>query len=132
MSHATRGEKQRAQECTVSNSKAKFTTVPAVSESGTSKSDYKIHIHVNNTRASCLVDTGAAVSLISKELWDKMKETGRQPPLDGPDHNLVGVQGVPLKLYGACTVEVMFGGIETTFSMHVQVADSITTDVILG
>jgi len=49
-----------------------------------------------------------------------------------PDHELVGVQGAPLKLLGASKVEVTFHGLERKFLTDVQVAESITTEFILG
>ena len=126
MSHATKGEEDEAQQLEV-----KETTIPIFATSP-STSDFSLHVSVNETLASCLIDTGAAMSLISKQLWDRMKEIKKTPPLNRVDHKLVGVQGVPLKLYGTMKVEVKFNGMEKMYPVEVQVAESITTDIILG
>lgn len=50
---------------------------------------------VNDVSASILVDTGAATSVLNKDLWDKAKGSG--PDLLGvAGRKLVGVQGEPL------------------------------------
>ena len=47
------------------------------------------------------------------------------------DHELIGVQGLPLNLLGA-QVEVGFTWLEKRFRVDVQVAEAITTEIILG
>ena len=145
MSHAPRGETQKAHDtvsdndksCNVKDSssehqmgenKAKVNTVPTL-VSATSLSNFSLTMQVNSVQANCLVDTGAAVSLISKSLWEKLSP---RPLLNKPDQELVGVQGAPLKLLGACTVEVMFNGVDKKFLTGVCVAETITTELILG
>ena len=49
-------------------------TVPTLVESSNSASSCSLKVQVNNVVASCLIDTGAAVSLISHELWVKMEQ----------------------------------------------------------
>ena len=98
MSHAAEGETQKAQQQQIVK-----TTIPVLANYEQNTSNYTIQVHINGISASCLVDTGAAVSLISKELWSKVKKANGQNNLDETSHNLVGVQGAPLKLYGATT-----------------------------
>ena len=125
MSHAAEGETQVAQEDVVSGN----IPVPVFSNPNQPISDYDLSLHVNDTPASCLVDTGAAVSLISKQLWDRLEQ---RPTLGRADRKLVGVQGVPLKVCGATRVSLKFGDADTTHPAEVHVVDGITSDVILG
>lgn len=88
-------------------------------------------MRINGVRERYLVDTGAAVSTLSKAIWDKMEED--KPQLrERKSHNLVGIDGVPLELNGSTRVEVKFDGLEKIFPVEVQVAESIPIDVILG
>ena len=107
-------------------------TVNVVSEVPAASSGCSCVASVNNKNAVCQVDTGALVSLISKDLLDKIENKGEQQQLNSAGYELMGVQGVPIKLYGSTRVEVKFDRIEKTYFVEVQVAESITTDVILG
>ena len=60
VSRATQGEKEKARERTVNTT----VSVPVLAESGSSISDFTLQVCVSGTPASCLVDTGAVVSLI--------------------------------------------------------------------
>ena len=52
---------------------------------------------VNGVSANILVDTGAATTVLSRDMWDRSKE--RDAQLQGiADWKLVGVQGTPLHL----------------------------------
>lgn len=44
----------------------------------------------------------------------------------------MGVQGSPLTLLGECSVDMVFERMGRTISFSVQVADVVTSDVILG
>ena len=107
-------------------------TVNVVSEVPAASSGCSCVASVNNQNAICQVDTGAPVSLISKDLLDKIENEGEQQPLSSAGYELVGVQGVPIKLYGSTRVEVKFDRVEKTYFVEVLVAESITTDIILG
>ena len=75
-----------------------------------SSSAYKIPAFINNIRASFLLDTGAAVSLIryGKDVWEQINAMKRQE-LSPTGHRLVGVDGIPLKTLGAAQVGVRIG-----------------------
>jgi len=103
-------------------------TVPALSVCSTA--DYHLHGAVNEVAAKFLVDTGAAVSLLNKSVWDKISRDGGLQLETGITQKLVGVQGSPLELCGTTQVEMTLSG--ESFNMVLLVADSITTDVILG
>ena len=77
-----------------------------------------------------LVDTGAAATVLAKEVWDKAKTSEAQLASPEQKTRLVGVQGSPLQLCGAAEVCLELGG--ETFPTKVIVANSLTTDVILG
>lgn len=84
---------------------------------------------VNGVPASILVDTGAATTILSKNMWDRAGGQGVQ--LHGiSDRRLVGVQGTPLHLHGGGRIKL--GLPLQEFWVDVIVADTPTADVILG
>ena len=56
----------------------------------------KIPAFINNIRVSFLLDTGAAVSLIHKDVWEQVNTKKRQQ-LSPTGHRLVGVDGTLYK-----------------------------------
>ena len=91
--------------------------------------DFVVQGYVNNVPAKFLIDTGAAATVISSELWEKSKLEGEQLTVP-PGKRLVSVQGDPLQLKGSTQIEMSIGGV--VFRTEAVVADSLTTDVILG
>ena len=90
---------------------------------------YRINGRVKGVQASFVVDTGAAVTLLDKTLWDKVNTTGQVlSTWTGPP--LVGVEGTRLETWGTATAEIAFAG--ETFQFPVLVASSLTADAILG
>ena len=90
---------------------------------------YRVNGRVNGGQASFVVDTGAAITLLDKTLWDKVNTAGQVlTPWTGPP--LVGVEGTRLETWGASTAEISFAG--ETFRFPVLVASSLTADAILG
>jgi hypothetical protein len=123
VSRAPKGEQQKAQ--------LEEITIPVFSTSS-STTDFVLEAYIDCVRASCLVDTGAAVSLISESLWERIKGAGEQLSQTGSSHKLVGVQGVPLQLCGSTRVRLEIDGVQKVFLVDVRVVKSITNDVILG
>lgn len=79
------------------------TIIPTLSV--TSGKDCVLSGLVNDVPASVLIDTGAAMSVLNKALWDKAK--GSRSELQGVQgKKLVSVQGKPLQLYGSTCVMV--------------------------
>ena len=77
----------------------------------------------------CVLDTGAAVTLLRKELWDLVKPQGGE--LEGwTGKRLVGVEGTALHVCGVARVQLMMG--EKCFQPEAVVANGLTADVILG
>ena len=70
-----------------------------------SVSNYSVCANVFGSLVSFLVDTGAAVSLVSSEVWDRVKPTNA-PRLNHVNVKLVGVDGAPLQVQGSVTVEL--------------------------
>ena len=78
---------------------------------------------------SFLVDTGAGVSLLRGDVWEKAVPNSSAYALQGACR-LVGVDGIPIKVCGAASVNVTVEG--HTLSHQFIVADHITAEAILG
>lgn len=78
---------------------------------------------------SFLVDTGAGVSLLRGDVWEKAVPHSSACDLQGACR-LVGVDGIPIKVRGASLVNVTVEG--HTLSHQFIVADHITAEAILG
>ena len=84
---------------------------------------------VNGVSVIILVDMGAAITVPSKDMWDRSKEGGAQ--LQGiADRKLVGMQGTPLHLHGSARIQLELP--PEKFWISVIVADIPTADMILG
>ena len=92
-------------------------------------SNYILEGLVNGVPANMLADTGAAVTVMSKEFWDRAK-LGTVHLEETVGKKLVGVQETPLELHGTSQVEIELQG--EKFTAKVIVAGSLTTDIILG
>ena len=80
--------------------------------------------HVNGIPTKILIDTGAAATVLAKEIWEKASPNGSKL-LNTVEKKLVGT---PLQHHGTTTVQLTF----RTKSTKVIVADQIATDLILG
>ena len=89
-------------------------------------------MYINHVSASWLIDTGAAVSLISERLWERIKESGEQLTRSGLTQKLVGVQGAPLQLCRSTRVCLEINRLQKVYYVDVLVAKAITNDVILS
>ena len=85
--------------------------------------------YVNEVPAQFLIDTGSAVTVISNELWEKSKRGGAQlRPNTG--QKLANASGDFLQLRGRADIHFSLEGV--TFTTEALIADSLTTDVVLG
>ena len=84
---------------------------------------------MNNVPVSFLIDTGAGVSLLQGNVWDKIRSK---------DHKLttvtlqrlVGVDGIPIRIRGSTLIQFSIGSME--FKHEFVIADHITAEAILG
>ena len=91
--------------------------------------DCMISGQVNGVSANILVDTGAATTVLSKDMWDRSLEQGAKLR-SVTDRKLVGVQGTPLCLHGKAYIQIELP--PEKFWIDVIVVDTPTADVILG
>ena len=83
----------------------------------TANYNYKLPLpqHCNQLPITFIVDTGAAVTLLSRGLWDKMNEAGAElTPWQG--NLFVGVDGTPPQIHGASLLKVWLG--KNEFEIH--------------
>lgn len=78
---------------------------------------------------SFLMDTGAGVSLLCGDVWEKAVHHSSPCDLQGACW-LVGMDGIPIKVCGAASVNVTVEG--HTLNHQFIVADHITAEAILG
>ena len=123
VNRATKGTRQGAQNngnpVAISNSKNSLNTALTLVEFRISASSCSLEVQVNNVVNSCLIDTGAAISLISRGLWEKLEQANTGLKLRQTSRELVGVQGSPVKLLGECCLEVAFVGLDRKISTPV-------------
>lgn len=89
-------------------------------------SAYHITGHLNNIPVNFMLDTGAPVSLIRKDVFDQVQ--GELVPWAGG--GLVGVEGTPLDIHGMATVEIGLRG--KLLPSEVVIASSLKAEAILG
>jgi len=63
-------------------------------------SGYVLSCNVHGVPVSFLIDTGAGVSLLDKEVWSQIKSKAGDLKVVN-NHRLVGVDGIPLKVLGS-------------------------------
>ena len=89
---------------------------------------YHISVSLYGHDCSFLLDTGAAVTLLSLQWWNKCGAP--DVPLTPMSHRLVGVTGTPLAVQGSATLPLLIG--KTTFYTPVIIVDCLTENGILG
>ena len=94
--------------------------------------DFTAAVLVNEVPGRCMVDTGAAASILSRAMWNRVKVEDKLKLQEGKSNTVVGITGVPLELVGSTEIELEFVGLEKIFSVEVQVAESIPVDIIVG
>ena len=69
---------------------------------------YLLSCNIYDMPVSFLVDTGAGVSLLNKEVWDKLRrpEDTLNPVVD---ERIMGVDGIPIRVEGSVSVPVTIG-----------------------
>ena len=92
-------------------------------------SSYFVLGKVFSSPVSFLVDTGAGVSLLRGDVWDKVAPSNCKKKLQTAN-SLVGVDGIPLQLRGTASVKISVGNL--TICHNFVIADKITAEAILG
>ena len=93
-------------------------------------SSFSVAATINNVPVTFLLDTGSALTILRKSIWDRCKQPDdKLEPWN--QQSLVGVEGTTLRVYGSTCVqwEVDIDGKE--FSHNVAVVDPLTTEAIL-
>ena len=86
---------------------------------------------VNGSAIPFLVDTGAAVTLMRKDAWDRVNTRKQETNLEPwAEQQLVSVDGTPLQVYGQATVDLAING--KVYQAGVVVVSPLTTEAILG
>ena len=85
---------------------------------------------VNDSQALFVLDTGAAVTLLHKDVWDRVAAVRNVPLEPWPGQRLVGVEGTSLQVYGMAQVEFQLA--DEVFQHHVLVVGGLSAEVILG
>lgn len=91
-------------------------------------SAYYIMGNVNGVSVHFMLDTGAAVSLMQKAVWDNASGGRELAPWTGPQ--LVGVEGTPLVVHGVAKIDVALVG--KLLPVEVAVVGSLRVQAILG
>ena len=93
---------------------------------------YRLDGAVNGVRVSLLVETGAAVTLLRKDAWNRVSQAAANEPSLSPCPalGLVGVDGTPLQTYGSTPVVLELNG--NKLPVDVVVVSPLTSEGILG
>lgn len=89
---------------------------------------YRLQGTVNGVGVTLLVDTGAAVTLLRKDVWSQTTTTAKLEPWPGP--SLVSAGGTPLTVHGCTHLDLSLGG--NTFSTNFVIVSPLTSEAILG
>ncbi len=85
---------------------------------------------INGTEARILVDTGSAVTILSRELWEKGGNGSPTPLSTGSMVPVTAANGQPLEVLGTTTITLLLAGKQ--FTHEVLVADGISQSCLLG
>ena len=85
---------------------------------------------VGSINGIIMLDTGAAVSLINEDTWNKLADLTVKPLSKWNGCQLLGVEGTPIPVVGVAYVEVFFSGVNVRAEFIV--AKTLSADAILG
>ncbi len=95
-----------------------------------SKGGYRVEGKVCDVPISFLLDTGAAVTLLRKDAWERVSAGGGVHLSPWSGERLVGVDGSPLQVFGKAEVGLILSGRE--FRAQALVVSPLTIQAILG
>ena len=84
---------------------------------------------INDTVVVLLVDTGSALTILRRDIWEKCKEP-QQQLVPWCQSELIGAEGSQLHIFGSAEVRLNIEG--ESFEMSVVVIDPLTSEAILG
>lgn len=86
-----------------------------------------VQAFLNGTPASCLIDTGATLSILSTQVWERMHN---KQTLESYQCNILSASGTELDVKGKTQITININ--EINCHMDVIVADIVDGDAILG
>ena len=93
-------------------------------------SEHHVSGSIDNVPVKFLVDTGAAVTVVRKDVWDEISHRHKTKTLEATCKRLIGVQCVALTVLEVTNVTVVLSGEE--FQTEVIVADTLSSGAIIG
>ena len=91
---------------------------------------FRVRCAVNGVMTSLLIDTGAVMTLLRKDTWDRVSPQATQELQPSHGLKLVGAGGSPLQSHGTAKVSLTLG--EKEIPMDVVVASPLAADGIIG
>ena len=91
---------------------------------------YRVEREVNEVRVKYLVDSGAAITLMRIDIWERISKSHPKKLCAYKTTGLVGVEGSSLDNHGCATVSYHLGNRE--IETDVVVVSTLFTDAILG
>ena len=91
---------------------------------------YRVNGKVCGISVSFLLDTGVSITLLRKDIWERVSAVSRNSLSPWSGQCLVGVNGSSLQVFGHSELQFMLSGRE--FMAQVLVVSPLTTEAILG
>ena len=91
---------------------------------------YRLSGSVDGVDLSLLLDTGPAVTLLRKDVWEQISREKRPVLRPWLTMKLVTAGGMPLTVHGCASVNLRLG--QETFESEVVVASPLTSEAIIG
>ena len=90
---------------------------------------FSVAATINDTVVVFLVDTGSALTILHRDIWEKCKEP-QQQLVPWCQSKLIGAEGSQLHVFGSAEVRLNIEG--ESFELSVVVIDPLTSEAITG